>query len=207
MLNWWRPHAHNCGEKVGLKNFTFAPQMHDFFTWTYCRAHRWPADFKNKNVQFFNETFHKLCSEMIFTTCGKMYKSKCCRNAFLYWYMSKITHHVYWNIMRKKKKIGKIEILTYIYIYINAQLSYFKIPQVNTYMLNWKRARAQLKHAHAQLEACICTTEACICWYVGVKRAYAQLVACTCSQLREKSWTQKNCFCTTNARFFHLNIP
>jgi len=74
------------------------------------------------------------------------------------------------------------------------------------YMFNWKRARAQLKHTHAQLKAGICTTEACICWYVGVKRAYAQLVACTCSQLREKSWTQKNCFCTRNARFFHLNI-
>ena len=99
--------------------------------------------------------------------------------------MSKITHHVYWNIKRVKKKIGKLEILTYIYIYIYiyAQLSYFKIPQVNMYIFNWKRARTQLKHTHAQLKAGICTTEACICWYVGVKRAYAQLVACTCSQL------------------------
>ena len=121
--------------------------------------------------------------------------------------MSKITLHIYWNIKRENKKFGKIEILTYIYIYINAQLSYFKVPQVNMYMFNWKRARAQLKHAHVQLKACICITEVCICWYVGVKRAYAQLVACTCSQLREKSWTQKNCFCTRNARFFHLNIP
>ena len=91
-------------------------------------------------------------------------------------------------------------------IYINAQLSYFKIPQVNMYMFNWKRARAQLKHAHAQLKAWMCTTsaEACVCCYVVVKRAYAQLVACTCSQLREQSWTQKNWFC--NAGFFHLNI-
>ena len=32
--------------------------------------------------------------------------------------MSKITLHVHWNIKREKKKIGKIQILTYIYIYV-----------------------------------------------------------------------------------------
>ena len=64
----------------------------------------------------------------------------------------------------RKEKIWKdTNINIYIYIYINAQLSYFKIPQVNMYMFNWKRARAQLKHTHAQLKAGICTTEACIC--------------------------------------------
>ena len=78
--------------------------------------------------------------------------------------MSKITHHVYWNITREKKKIGKIEINIYIYIYkCTTFLFQDSTGKFNMYMFNWKRARAQLKHAHAQLKACICTTEACTC--------------------------------------------